>query len=75
MKHEKEPEAIRELHRIRKGMIEEEKRAGSERFRTVLNRLGEKFARKHRLPRVKALAVGQRGKPRAKSPATPSAAD
>ena len=73
MKHQKEPEDIRELHRIRKAMLEQEKRVGSESFRAVLNRLGEEFARKHRLPRVKAIAVGRRREPRAKRLAIPSA--
>ncbi|MGD0783375.1 MAG: hypothetical protein ABSA30_11010 [Candidatus Aminicenantales bacterium] len=74
MKQQKEPEAIRELHRIREAMLEEEKRAGSASFRAVLNRLGEEFARKHRLRRVKAIAVG-RGKPRVKRLVISSAPD
>ena len=54
MKREKEPAAVRELHRIRAGLLAEEKRVGSDAFWAEANRLGEEFARKHGLKLVKA---------------------
>ena len=53
MKHKKEPEAIRELHRIRAEMLAEEKRVGRDQFWAEANRLGDEFARKHGLKRMK----------------------
>ena len=49
MKRDKEPAAIRELHRIREEMLAEEKRAGSEEFWAEANRQGREFARRHGL--------------------------
>ena len=53
MTHKREPGAIRELHRIRESMLAEERRIGSDTFWAEVNRLGEKFARKHGLKLVK----------------------
>ncbi len=46
---EKEPAAVRELHRIRQTMLAEEKRVGSEKFWAEVNRQGKEFARRHGL--------------------------
>jgi hypothetical protein len=75
MKHQKEPEAIRELHRIREAMLDEEEGTGSETFLADLNRLGEEFARKHRLRRAKAAPAGRPAKARAARLALPALAD
>lgn len=52
MKKEKEPAAIRELHRIRQEMLAEEKRVGSEKFWAEANRQAKEFARRHGLKYV-----------------------
>jgi hypothetical protein len=52
MKREKEPAAIRELHRIRQAMVAEEKRVGSEKFWAEANQQGKEFARRHGLKYV-----------------------
>jgi hypothetical protein len=49
MKQEKEPAAIRELHRIRQKMLAEEKRVGSDKYWAEANRQGKEFARRHRV--------------------------
>ncbi len=49
MKRNKEPAAIRELHRIREEMLAEEKRVGSEKYWADANRQGREFARRHGL--------------------------
>ena len=54
MKRNKEPEAVRELHKIREEMLAEEKRVGSETFWTEVNRQGKEFARKHGLRYLEA---------------------
>ena len=57
MKREKEPAAIRELHRIREEMLAEEKRVGSDKFWAEVNRQGKEFARRHGLKYVESPAV------------------
>lgn len=52
MKRNKEPEAIRELRRIRDEMLAEEKRVGSDKFWAEVNRQGKEFARRHGLKYV-----------------------
>jgi urease beta subunit len=57
MKREKEPAAIRELHRIREEMLAEEKRVGSDKFWAEANRQGKEFARRHGLKYVESPAA------------------
>ena len=52
MKQSKEPEAIRELHRIREEMLAEEKRVGSAKYWAEANEEGKAFARRHGLKYV-----------------------
>lgn len=52
MKREREPAAIRELHRIREEMLAEEKRAGSSKYWAEANRQAKEFARRHGLKYV-----------------------
>jgi threonyl-tRNA synthetase len=54
MKQEREPAAIRELHRIRQEMIAEEKRVGSDKYWAEANRQGREFARRHGLKYVES---------------------
>lgn len=54
MKQEKEPAAIRELHRIREEMLAEEKRVGSDKYWADANRQAREFARRHSLKYVEA---------------------
>jgi hypothetical protein len=54
MKQEKEPAAIRELHRIRQEIRAEEKRVGSDQYWAEANRQGRDFARRHRLKYVES---------------------
>jgi hypothetical protein len=54
MKQEKEPAAIRELHRIRQEMRAEEKRVGSDKFWAGVNQRGREFARRHGLKYVES---------------------
>ncbi len=54
MKHEKEPAAIHELHRIRQEIRAEEKRAGSDKYWAEANREGKEFARRHGLKYVES---------------------
>ena len=63
MKREKEPAAIRELHRIREELLAAEKRMGSDKFWAEANRQGKEFARRHGLKYVEipaATAVRER---------------
>ena len=57
MKREKEPAAIRELHRIREEMLAEEKRVGSDKFWAEANRQGKEFARRYGLKYVESPAA------------------
>jgi hypothetical protein len=52
MKKEKEPEAIRELHRIREQMLSEEKRVGRGKYWAQANEQAKQFARRHGLKYV-----------------------
>jgi threonyl-tRNA synthetase len=54
MKQEKEPAAIRELHRIRQEIRAEEKRVGSDKYWAEANRQGKDFARRHGLKYVES---------------------
>jgi len=54
MKRQKEPAAIRELHRIREEMLAEERRVGSANYWDEVNRKGKEFARKHGLRYVES---------------------
>jgi hypothetical protein len=54
MKQEKEPAAIRELHRIRQEIRAQEKRVGSDKYWAEANREGKEFARRHRLKYVES---------------------
>jgi len=65
MKQEKEPAAIRELRRIRQAMLAEEKRVGSNKFWTEVNRQGKEFAHRYGLNYVDSLSmmVALRNKP------------
>jgi hypothetical protein len=56
MKQEKEPAAIRELHRIRQEIRAEEKRIGSDKYWADVNRRGKEFARRHGLKYVESLS-------------------
>lgn len=73
MNPQPEPMAVRELYRIRGAMRAEEVRGGRAHFLSSLNRLGEAFARKHRLRWVKAVSPRQGGRGRPARPALPSA--
>jgi len=54
MKRQKEPAAVRELHRIREQMLAEEKRVGSDKYWADANREARVFARRHGLKYVAA---------------------
>jgi hypothetical protein len=54
MKQEKEPAAIRELHRIRQEIRAEERRVGSDKYWAEANRKGKEFARRHGLKYVES---------------------
>ena len=54
MKREREPAAIRELHRIREKMRAEEKRVGSDKYWAEANQRGKEFARRHGLKYVES---------------------
>ncbi|HEY1663830.1 MAG TPA: hypothetical protein VGI03_15540 [Verrucomicrobiae bacterium] len=49
MKYKAEPAAIRELRRIRKEMLAEEKRVGSDTYWAQANLQAREFARRHGL--------------------------
>jgi hypothetical protein len=57
MKQEREPAAVRELHRIREEMLVEEKRAGNGEYWTEANRQAKEFAQRHGLKYVEAKPV------------------
>jgi hypothetical protein len=54
MNQEKEPAAIRELHRIRQEIRAEEKRVGSDKYWAEANQQGKEFARRHGLKYVES---------------------
>ena len=54
MKKSKEPEAIRELHRIREEMLSDEKRVGRARYWAEANEQAQQFARRHGLKYLEA---------------------
>lgn len=54
MKQEKEPAAVRELHRIRQALRAEEKRVGGDKYWEEANRQGREFARRHGLKYVES---------------------
>jgi hypothetical protein len=54
MKKSKEPEAIRELHRIREQILAEEKRVGRAKYWAEANEQARQFARQHGLKHVEA---------------------
>ncbi|MBI4026045.1 MAG: hypothetical protein HY360_13750 [Verrucomicrobia bacterium] len=54
MKQEKEPAAIRELHRIREKLLADEERVGSGAYWAEANREAREFARRHGLKYVEA---------------------
>ena len=57
MKQEKEPAAVRELHRIRQALRAEEKRVGSDKYWAEANRQGREFARRHGLKYVESPSI------------------
>jgi len=57
MRPKSEPNAIRELHRIRQQMQAEEQRVGSDKFWAETNRQGRAFARRHGLRYVESVST------------------